>query len=78
MKLYTKSFCPWCISARHWLRKHDYDFLEINVSKDHEAFVEMERLSGQTLAPTLVTDDGLVLADFGVPELKAFFAENAS
>ncbi len=74
MKLYTKSYCPWCTIAVRWLRNNDYDFEEINVSRDPEAFAEMERLSGQTLAPTLVTDDARVLPDFGPEELKGFLA----
>jgi len=72
LKLYTKSYCPWCTIAIQWLRENDYDFEEINVSLDPDAFAEMERLSGQTMAPTLVTEDERVLPDFGPLELEAF------
>ena len=44
---------------------------EVNVSGDRDAFAEMQRLSGQTYAPTLVVGDK-VLADFGPEELEPF------
>ena len=72
LKLYTKSYCPWCTMAIQWLREHGYDFEEINVSRDPEAFAELERISGQTMAPTLLDDDGRVLPDFGPEELEGF------
>jgi glutaredoxin len=75
LKLYTKSYCPWCTVAVQWLRKNDYDFEEINVSRAPEAFAELERISGQTTAPTLLDEDGRVLPDFGPEELEGFLAE---
>ncbi|MEM6910750.1 MAG: glutaredoxin family protein [Verrucomicrobiota bacterium] len=74
MKVFTKTGCPWCLDAIAWLKENDYDFTEVNVSRDRAAFEEMHRLSGQTKAPTLVLEDGQVLADFGVAELKPFLA----
>ena len=71
LKLYVKSWCPWCVSARQYLDRHRYSYDEINVSRDPEAYEEMIRLSGQTLAPTLLAD-GKVLADFGPDELDRF------
>jgi glutaredoxin len=76
LKLYTKSYCPWCTGAVQWLRKNDYDFEEINVSRDLEAFAELERISGQTMAPTLLDESGRVLPDFGPEELEGFLAES--
>jgi glutaredoxin len=74
LKLYTKSYCPWCTVAIQWLREHDFDFEEINVSRDPDAFAELERISGQTMAPTLVDDDERVLPDFGPEELEGFLS----
>lgn len=46
----------------------------INVSKDPKAFDEMERVSGQTFAPTMVAG-GKILADFGPEELEPFLKD---
>lgn len=75
MKVYTKRGCPWCVEAVKYLTNENYDFEEINVSGDMDKFREMEKLSGQTYAPTLTYGD-LVLADFGVDELAAFLEEH--
>jgi len=76
MKVFVKPGCPWCIEATRWLENNNFEFDEINVLADSDAFEEMQRLSGQTKVPTLVTGDGLVLADFGLDELVPFLGEN--
>lgn len=72
MTLYIKRGCPWCTVAEQWLdaRKMTYDCVE--VLSDQVAFAEMRRISGQSKAPVLVTDDGRILADFGPEELPGF------
>ncbi|MFK5920979.1 MAG: glutaredoxin family protein [Verrucomicrobiota bacterium] len=76
MKVFIKPGCPWCVEATRWLQSNGYEFEEVNVLADRAAFDEMKELSGQTKAPTLVMDDGLMLADFGVDELIPFLEEN--
>ncbi len=76
MRVFIKPGCPWCVEAIRWLQSNGYEFEEVNVSADRAAFDEMKELSGQTKAPTLVMDDGLMLADFGVDELIPFLEEN--
>ncbi|MEI8340284.1 MAG: glutaredoxin domain-containing protein [Verrucomicrobiota bacterium] len=71
LKLYVKTWCPWCISAKQYLDTHRYEYEEIDVTRDRGAFDEMIRISGQTYAPTLVVD-GKILADFGPDELDHF------
>ncbi|MBV9128275.1 MAG: glutaredoxin family protein [Verrucomicrobia bacterium] len=73
--LYTKTGCPWCEDAVDYLREQGYAFEEIDVRRDPEGYAEMKRLSGQSLAPTLVVGDK-VLPDFDVDELEEFLEEN--
>jgi glutaredoxin len=75
LKLYVKTWCPWCITARQYLVKRGYQFQEFDVEADHAAYAEMIRLSGQTYTPTLSVDDKM-LADFGPEELQAFLSQN--
>lgn len=69
--LYVKTGCGWCREARDFLDGHGISHREVNVTGDPEAFAEMQRLSGQTKAPTLDWH-GEILADFGVDELTEF------
>ncbi len=75
MKLFVKANCPWCVDATAYLRSQDIPFDEVDVHQDPVAFHEMETLSGQTKAPTLVLKNGAVLPDFDVQELKIFFRD---
>ena len=72
MILYIKRGCPWCVSAEAWLKQHAVAYTSLDVLSDSTAFAEMRRLSGQSKAPVLVTDDGRTLADFGPEELSGF------
>jgi len=72
MKLYIKTWCPWCVSAREWLDKRGYQYQPVDVEADKEDFETMIKLSGQMKTPTLVLDDGRLLADFGPEELEEF------
>jgi glutaredoxin 3 len=73
--LYVKAGCPWCYMAEDYLNRHGYRYRSVDVCKDRAAFDELRRVSGQTLAPTLVVD-GRVLPDFGLDELEHFLKTN--
>ncbi len=75
LKLYVKTWCPWCITARQYLVNRGFRFEEIDVEADRAAYAEMIRLSGQTYTPTLSVEDKL-LADFGPDELQVFLQKN--
>lgn len=74
MTLYIKRGCPWCDMAEEWLTKRRHPYEVIDVLSDPEGFAAMRRISGQSLAPVLATDDGRVLADFGPEELPGFLS----
>ena len=74
--LYTKLGCPWCVDAVDWLRARGYEFREVDVRREPAAMAEMKRVSGQSLAPTLVLADGTVLPDFDTRQLEAFLAKH--
>jgi len=76
LKLYVKNWCPWCVSAKHFLNKRGYRYNEVDVDRDNAAYDEMIRLSGQRYTPTLVAD-GKILADFGPDELETFLKQHS-
>ena len=76
MKLYVKVWCPWCVAAREWLDARGYRYTLIDVEANRADHDAMTKLSGQSKTPTLVTDDGKVLPDFGPEELDAFVKKN--
>jgi len=58
--------------AEDWLSRHGHVYRAIDVLSSSEDFASMKKVSGQTLAPVLVTQEGRVLADFGPEELPGF------
>jgi glutaredoxin len=77
LKVYVKTWCPWCVTAQDWLDTHGYRYTIIDVEKSRADYDEMYRLSGQRRTPTLVTADGLVLPDFGPDELEVFLKKHS-
>jgi glutaredoxin 3 len=77
LKLYVKTWCPWCVTAQEWLDGRGYRYQVIDVESDPAAYAEMIRLSGQRRTPTLVTGAGAVLPDFGPDELALFVEKHS-
>jgi glutaredoxin 3 len=76
LKLYVKTWCPWCVAAKRYLDSRGFDYEEIDVESSRSAYSEMIKLSGQSLTPTLVAD-GKVLPDFGPDELETFLKRHS-
>jgi glutaredoxin 3 len=74
VRLYIKSYCPWCGRAMDWLDDHGIPYKTLDVLRNEKNYQEMVQLSGQSLAP-VIDVDGHVLADFGPPELAAFWKQ---
>ena len=73
--LYVKTRCPWCHEAMAYLR--GYSFREVDVSRDADAYAEMQKRSGQTKTPTLFLEStGQMLPDFDVDQLETFLQKN--
>ncbi len=75
MKLYSREWCSWCIDAKDYLKERGYQFTEIDVGQDREAYQKMTELSDQTYVPTLVAGDE-VLANFDTDRLETFLRDH--
>jgi glutaredoxin len=72
IRLFIKSYCPWCYKAMRWLDERGIQYEKLDVIADAKAMDEMVKLSGQTLAPVIEVN-GKILADFGPEELEKFW-----
>lgn len=79
LRLFVKSWCPWCKAAIERLNTLGADFEILDIEKNPAAREEMVRLSGQTLTPVLaapVPGGPAVLADFGPEEIDGFLGKH--
>lgn len=63
LKLYQAEWCPYCARVRAKMTELLINYININVPRDKSQRTELKAVSGQTGIPTLVTEDGKVIAD---------------
>jgi glutaredoxin len=72
LTVYIKPWCPWCVDALVWLDKRGYKYRSVDVLTDAAAYSHMQKISGQSLTPTMETSEGQVLPDFDTGQLEKF------
>ncbi len=63
IKVYSTPSCPYCVTLKEFLKEHNFDFEDIDVSSNQEAAEEMMRKSGQMGVP-VVDIDGEIIVGF--------------
>jgi len=63
LKLYQAPWCPYCIRVRQKLSELGVPYENIDVPDHKPERAELMGVSGQNGVPTLVTEDGRVIAD---------------
>lgn len=56
IKVYSQPGCHACEDTKAYLNRHDVAFQDLDITKDHGAIDELERLGSQS-TPTVVTDE---------------------
>ncbi|MCE5315720.1 MAG: glutathione S-transferase N-terminal domain-containing protein [Armatimonadota bacterium] len=63
LKLYQIEACSYCARVRSKLTQLGITYININVPRAKPERTELIEISGQAGVPTLVTEDGRVIAD---------------
>ncbi|MBZ9571889.1 glutathione S-transferase N-terminal domain-containing protein [Patescibacteria group bacterium] len=61
VKVYSTSTCPYCFTLKEFLKKHNIEFEDIDVSKDKKALGEMIKKSGQMGVPVIEIDEEIIV-----------------
>lgn len=61
VKLFTTSVCPYCFTLKQFLKKHNIEFEEIDVSQDKKALEEMIKKSDQMGVPVVEINGNIVV-----------------
>jgi glutaredoxin-like YruB-family protein len=69
VKVYTTPTCPYCHMVKQFLKEHNVEFEEVDVSKDAKRAEELVKKSGQMGVP--VTEiDGKIIVGFDKDALE--------
>jgi len=63
VKVFSTPSCPYCVTLKEFLKEHDVEFEDIDVSQDKVALDEMVKKSGQMGVP-VVDIDGQTIVGF--------------
>ena len=61
VKVYSTPVCPFCVTLKKFLKDHNVEFEEFDVSEDEEAREEMIEKSGQMGVPVVEIDGETVV-----------------
>ena len=53
IQIFTSDNCPYCISAKWFLKSMDIEYSEINVSSDPSKLMEVVQISGMMTVPQI-------------------------
>lgn len=69
IKIYSTPSCIYCVTLKEFLKEHNLNFEEIDVSQDEKAQEEMIERSGQMGVP-VIDIDGEIIIGFDQPKIK--------
>lgn len=75
--IYTTPTCGFCHQVKQYLRRRSVPFVEIDVSQDQQAALEMVRISGQQGVPVVAIDDQIVVG-FDRPAIDQLLVQRQS
>jgi glutaredoxin len=61
--LYSASWCPDCKRTKSWLDQHQIEYLTVDIGKNTDAFIFVEKLTRRVRIPTLIFPDGSLLVE---------------
>jgi glutaredoxin-like YruB-family protein len=61
IRIFSTPSCPYCVTLKEFLKHHDIEFEDIDVSKDEKAAEEMIQKSGQMGVPVVEIEDKIVV-----------------
>jgi glutaredoxin len=61
--MYSASWCPDCKRSKKFLNEHGIKFLDVDIGRDNEAFLFVEKLTRRVRIPTLVFPDAAIMIE---------------
>ena len=55
--IYTTNWCPYCVSAKNFIKEHDIAYKEINIEEEKISRSEMQNITGQYTVPQIIINN---------------------
>jgi glutaredoxin len=68
--LYSATWCPDCKRSKKFLDEHKIKYLDVDIGRDNEAFMFVEKLARRVRIPTIIFPDGAIMVEPSDEELK--------
>ena len=69
IRVFSTPACPYCVTLKSFLKEHNIQFEDIDVSKDEKALDEMIDRSGQMGVPVIFVN-GEIIVGFNQDRIK--------
>ena len=61
VRVFSTQMCPYCVTLKEFLKGHNIEFEDIDVSQDKTALDEMVKKSGQMGVPVIDIDGRIII-----------------
>lgn len=61
VRVFSTTTCPYCFTLKEFLKEHNVEFEDIDVSKDEKAAKEMIEKTGQMGVPVIEIDGKIIV-----------------
>lgn len=61
VRVFSTKFCPYCVTLKQFLKEHNIEFEDIDVSENKAAAEEMIQKSGQMGVPVIDIDGQMIV-----------------
>lgn len=61
--MYSASWCPDCKRSKQFLNSRGIKYLEIDIGKDNEAYLFVEKITRRVRIPTIIFPDGTIMIE---------------
>lgn len=74
--MYSASWCPDCKRSKQFFDSRGINYLEVDIGKDNEAYLFVEKMTRRVRIPTIVFPDGTILIEPADSTLNIKFEES--
>jgi glutaredoxin-like YruB-family protein len=61
IKVFSTPTCPYCVLVKEYLKEHNFEFEDLDVSQNKEALSELQQKTGALAVPVIEIDEEIII-----------------